>query len=123
MSSDILNAEHKSFADIFPAGNISHHFIGQDQAKGVYAKELRIPAGVWLISHVHNYDHMAILAAGVATLTVNGKEQTLTGPRAVTIKAGEHHKLLAVTDAVWFCIHPTDETDASKVDDAILKSD
>lgn len=111
-----------AFADIFPAGNVSHHFVGQDQAKGVYAKELRIPAGVWLVSHAHAYDHLAVLASGTATLTVDDKEQTITGPCAVTIKAGEHHKLTAVTDAVWFCIHPTDETDADKVDDVILKS-
>src|SRR5882672_6109530 len=43
--------EMHPFADIFPAGNISHHFVGQDQAKGVYAKELHIPAGFKLVSH------------------------------------------------------------------------
>lgn len=111
------------FAEIFPAGNISHHFIGQDQAKGVYAKELRIPAGFRLVSHSHTYDHLAILASGIVRLSVDDRHQLLTGPEAVTIKAGEVHTLRAITAAVWFCIHPTDETDADKVDEAILKAD
>lgn len=119
----------RPFADVFPAANIHHHFVGQDQAKGVYAKELHIPAGFRLVSHSHEYDHLSIIASGVAILTVDGSREhsrstkKLVGPCAVTIKAGKYHTLNAMTDLVWFCIHPTDETDAAKVDDAILKPD
>lgn len=111
----------RPFGDVFPAANIHHHFIGQDQAKGVYAKELRIPAGYRLVSHAHSYDHLSILASGTITLEVGGASRKMVGPCAVTIKAGVHHTLRAYTDVVWFCIHPTDETDADKVDDAILQ--
>lgn len=117
------DAALKPFADVFPAANIHHHFVGQDQAKGVYAKELHIPAGFRMVSHAHPYDHISILASGVITLQVGDQSQQMIGPRALTIKAREHHTLFAHTDAVWFCIHPTDETDAAKVDDAILKPD
>jgi hypothetical protein len=56
-------------------------------------------------------------------LEVDGQSRKIRGPCAVPIKAGEHHTLRAYTDAVWFCIHPTDETDAAKVDDVILSAD
>lgn len=108
------------FAAVFPAANIRHHFIGQGQEKGVYAKELHIPAGFLLVSHSHGYDHLSVLASGTVQITIGGKTETMTGPRAITIRAGEPHTLRAVTKAVWFCIHPTDETDVAKVDDAIL---
>ena len=110
-----------AFADVFPAENIRHHFIGQDQNKGVYAKELHIPAGFTLVSHRHPYDHMSILASGRVCLSLGTHHQYLTGPYALTIEAGQEHTLRALTDAVWFCIHPTEETDAAKVDDVILK--
>jgi quercetin dioxygenase-like cupin family protein len=116
-----LTGRMKPFPDAFPADNIRHHFVGQDQARGVYAKELRIPAGVEMVSHSHQYDHLSILARGVVQITIDGVASEMSGPRAMTIKAGEAHTLRAITDAVWFCIHPTDETDAARVDEAILR--
>jgi quercetin dioxygenase-like cupin family protein len=104
-----------------PAAAIRHHFAGQDDAKGMYAKETRIPAGMWLLQHVHAYDHLSILASGVVRLEVDGGVLELHGPRAIAIRKGQSHKVTAITDAVWFCIHPTDETDADKVDDVILR--
>ena len=115
-----MNPEILPFADMFPPDNIHHHFIGQDQARGVYAKELHIPAGFTLVSHRHHYDHLSVLASGRICLTVAGNHQYLTGPLAVTIEAGKDHTLRAITDAVWFCIHPTEETDPSRVDEVIL---
>lgn len=114
----------KPFAEVFPAANVRHHFVGQDAARGVYAKELHIPAGFMLVSHSHPYDHLSILAAGVVTLTRDGVlPAELRGPCAVTVAAGVEHALHAITDAVWFCIHPTptDATDADQVDAAILQ--
>lgn len=114
----------KPFADVFPAGNVRHHFTGQDRGKGVYAKELRIPAGFVMVSHRHLYDHLSILAGGTVVLSdgVNGG-RTLTGPCAVTIAAGMDHSLVALTDAVWFCVHPTDETNPDAVDATLVEKD
>ena len=38
---------------------IQHHFGG-----GVYAKETFIPAGKWLVQHIHKFDHLSVLAQG-----------------------------------------------------------
>ena len=104
------------FADAFPSGNIRHHFIG-----GVYAKELLIPAGFRLVSHRHKYDHLSILASGAVWLTIDDKTRLATGPCALNIPAGKEHMVQAETDAVWFCIHPTDETDYAKVDETLIE--
>lgn len=116
----VMEAALKPFADVFPTENIRHHFTGQDDAKGIYAKELHIPAGMMLASHEHEYDHLSILASGTIHLTLGGITRVWRGPVALTISKGKAHTLLAITDAVWFCIHPTDETDEAKVDDVIL---
>jgi len=110
------------FAEAFPSENVRHHFIGQDHARGVYAKEVRIPAGCEIVSHSHTYDHLAVLASGTIRLVVgDAPGLTLTGPRALCVVAGAAHSVLALTDAVWFCVHPHDETDAATVDAIILK--
>jgi quercetin dioxygenase-like cupin family protein len=103
----------RPFAEAFPAENVSHHFAG-----GVYAKELRIPAGYKLVSHSHPYAHLSILASG--TVMLDDAATMVTGPQALTIEAGVRHSVAAVTDAIWFCIHSTAETDPDKVDAVIL---
>lgn len=104
-----------------PGAGIRHHFVGQDDAKGIYAKETRIPAGMWLRQHRHAYDHLSILASGYVRVELDRETHLLSGPAAFTVRKGQSHKVTAITDAVWFCIHPTDETDADKVDDVILQ--
>lgn len=109
------------FSDGFPKSDICHHFVGQADGKGIYAKQLRVVAGTTLITHTHTYDHISILASGSVMLTVDGAAREVRGPRLIVIEKGKPHGVVAITDAVWFCIHPTDETDADNVDSAILK--
>jgi hypothetical protein len=91
--------------------DITHHFGG-----GTYVKETHIPAGWVLVSHKHTYDHLSILASGNAA--INGR--TFTGPAVMTIAAGEHHSVKAITNCVWYCIHATEETDPAKVDQTLI---
>lgn len=112
-----------SFVEHFPHQNIHHHFIGQGQDKGVYAKELHIPAGFHLISHKHRYDHLSILASGEAWLHQGANSRLVRGPCAISIPAHEPHEVRAVTNLVWFCIHPTDETDADAIDETLIEKE
>ena len=94
---------------------IQHHF-----SSGVYAKKTVIPAGMALVQHKHAFDHLSVLASGTVQITVDGDTKTVTGPACLTIEAGKHHGVKAVTDAVWYCIHATDCTDESKVDEVLI---
>jgi quercetin dioxygenase-like cupin family protein len=95
---------------------IEHHF-----SDGVYAKEMRIPANHYVKKHVHDYSHISILAAGMVLLKFDGKSQIIQAPACITIPAGVEHVIDAITDAVWYCIHATEETDPEKVDQVLVK--
>ncbi len=95
---------------------IEHHF-----SDGVYAKEMRIPAKHYVKKHVHGYTHLSVLALGTVILKMNGEAKLLNAPACITIPAGVEHVIDAVTDAVWYCIHATEETDPDKVDQALIK--
>lgn len=103
------------FEDVFPAENVKCHLVG-----GVYAKEIRIPAGFRLMSHRHHYDHLSILASGIVTVTVDGVARDYSGPTTLTIAAGKNHEVEAVTEAVWFCIHATDVRHVDDVDQTLI---
>ena len=94
---------------------IAHHF-----SSGVYAKETRIPAGKWLIQHSHKYDQLSVLAQGTIELVVDGVSTVMSAPNCLTVAAGKHHGVRAVTDVVWYCIHATNCTDESEVDDVLI---
>ena len=94
---------------------IAHHFGG-----GMYAKETRIPAGMVLVQHKHNFDHLSILASGTVELLVDGVRSEMTGPSCLTIQANKHHGVKALTDVVWFCCHATDCMDLDHVDEVLI---
>lgn len=92
-----------------------HHF-----SSGVYAKQMHLPKGYMAISHQHNYDHLSVLASGKVIVKTDDGQQEYTAPVAITIVKHKNHAITALEDAVWFCIHATDETDTDKVDEVII---
>lgn len=80
---------------------IKHHF----SAGGVYAREQTLEMGHEVEKHVHDYDHLSYLAHGIACVDVEGELQTLHAPCMLEIKAGKKHRIYAVTDITWLCIH------------------
>ena len=92
-----------------------HHF-----SSGVYAKQMHLPKGYMAISHQHNYDHLSVLASGKVVVKTDDGEQEYTAPVAITIAKHKNHAITALEDAVWFCIHATNETDETKVDEVII---
>lgn len=95
--------------------NIAHFFGG-----GVYAKETLVKAGQILVQHKHEHEHLSILASGTVEVQVDGKRWEVTGPACLTIEAGKHHGVKALTDVAWYCIHATDCTDERDVDEVLI---
>jgi quercetin dioxygenase-like cupin family protein len=95
--------------------HLVHHFGG-----GVYAKETRIPAGVALEQHVHPFDHLSILASGRAKIVAGEEFMLRDGPAVLLIRKGIKHKVHAITDITWLCVHATEETDPEKIDHVLV---
>lgn len=94
---------------------IVHHF-----SAGLYARQMLLPAGHFAVTHAHEYDHLSILASGHVLVDVDGAITDLKAPACIEIKAGKHHRITAVEDAIWFCIHATDETDVERIDEVLI---
>lgn len=92
--------------------NIRHHF-----SAGVYAKEMSLPRGRSVETHSHAYEHMSLLGAGVALIEGDGIAPiTYHAPACIVIPAKKKHKITAIEDVTWYCIHATEETDVKKID-------
>jgi quercetin dioxygenase-like cupin family protein len=93
-----------------------HHF-----SDGLYAKEMHIPKGFVAGTHAHSFSHLSMLAKGRVKVTTDDYNCEYIAPACIEIKAGIHHMIEALEDAVWFCIHATDETDPEKVDKVLIE--
>jgi len=103
-------------AGIDAALEIEHHF-----AHLVYAKRAVLRKGRYVEQHIHHYTHLGILATGSVMVIVDGVSTRHEAGSVITVKAGSVHGIEALEDSIWFCVHGTDETDPSKVDEIILK--
>jgi quercetin dioxygenase-like cupin family protein len=79
---------------------IKHHSAG-----GVYMREQSLAAGNEVEKHEHPYDHLSFLCSGSAIVDIDDDIQHLEGPCALEVKAGKKHRIRAITDIVWLCIH------------------
>jgi len=103
---------------------IVHHFPSNGvTSSGVYIREATLRAQSTVDTHLHTYDHWGVLVSGSAAVDVNGVVVVYDGLSIIDIKANKEHKITALTDIVWLCIHATDETDPSKIDEVLIKGE
>lgn len=94
---------------------VTDHF-----APGVYARQLFMPAGTFVVGHVHKTSHLNILLTGRARVLMDGVVHDLAAPFTFRSGEGVQKVLYILEDCTWMTIHPTDETDAEKVREAII---
>jgi quercetin dioxygenase-like cupin family protein len=96
--------------------DIQHYF-----ADNLYAKQAHIPAGLRLGKHTHAYTHLSILAKGEVYVYVDDIRHYYQAPACIEIKANLVHEVEALSDVTWYCVHATDETDETKVDEVLIQ--
>ncbi len=92
-----------------------HHF-----APHQYLRLLQIPAGACLTGMMHAHEHLSILASGTIRVTTDDGMKTISGPMIVHAKAMTKRAAVALTDAVWINVVPTDLTDPDEIQRAII---
>jgi quercetin dioxygenase-like cupin family protein len=95
---------------------IQHHF-----SDGLYAKEMQLPKDHYAVSHKHIYDHLSILSKGKVIIEIDNVKKEYIAPACINIVAGVEHKIIAIEDSFWYCIHATSETDIAMVDNVLIE--
>jgi len=96
---------------------VQGHFF----SSGIYARQMLIPKGHLAQQHSHTYDHMSILASGHVIVTSDENSIEYIAPACIEIKANIKHRVLALKDSVWFCIHATSATDIEEIEIAAIQ--
>ena len=86
-------------------------------SKGVYARELHIPAGTVLTGKVHKYENLNILSQGrMSVFMEDGTVLNVQAPYTVVSPPGTRRAAFAHSDCVWTTIHGTEEKDVDVIE-------
>lgn len=85
---------------------VQHYF-----SDGVYAREIKIPAGVILTGEIHKFRQLNILSFGEMSVYTEQGIQRVSAPFTVVSPPGTKRIAYTHTECVWTTIHGTDETD------------
>ncbi len=92
-----------------------HHF-----APGIYARELRIPAGVLLTGKIHKTEHLNMLVKGRIEISNAEGSKEMIAPQIFVSPPGTKRAGYAHEDSVWVTIHATTETDLEQLERDIV---
>lgn len=97
---------------------IVHHF-----SKGIYAREMQMPAGSLLVGKIHKHENLSILSAGEVSVLSQDGIMRIKAPYTFVATAGAKRVIYAHTDTVWTSIHGTDEKDVEKIEEEFIAKD
>lgn len=83
---------------------VKHHF-----SKGVYARELHIPANTTLTGEIHKFENLNILSQGSMLVSIEEGVIQVDAPFTVVSPAGTKRIAHTLTDCIWTTIHGTEE--------------
>lgn len=113
--SDIQKLE-AAFLDLPQADcPITHRF-----APGIYIREVRMPAGSYVIGHHHTTDHLNIMLSGHLTiLNEDGTKTDLKAPQTFIAPSGRKIAYIH-EDVIWQNVFATDERDVETLESMFL---
>ncbi len=92
--------------------------VRESLAGGLYLRELFVPKGTLATGKIHKVPHFNIIVKGIVSVVGEGKR--LEAPYWFSSPGGTKKAIYAHTDTVWITVHPTEETDISKIEEALI---
>lgn len=94
--------------------------INNYHCEGNYAREIFIKAGICMIGKIHKHEHINVISAGRCVVVTEEGREVLQAPTTFISQAGIKRAVYALEDTVWTTIHPTNETDLTKIEDEVI---
>jgi hypothetical protein len=105
--SQTLVAQPQSRPSLKDLAKIKHIF-----GPNVYIKAFFVPQGITVVTKAFLEDHVTILAQGsVVVEDPDGIKTKYVAPAHTVFQQATRYRCTCLEDAVWYCVHPTEETD------------
>ena len=107
LESQTLVARPQSRPSLKDLAKIKHIF-----GPSVYIKAFFVPRGMTVVTKAFLEDHVTILAQGTVVVEdPDGIKTKYLAPAHTVFQQATRYRCTCIEDAVWYCVHPTKETD------------
>ena len=90
-------------------------------SRGVYLREIHMPAGTFIIGQQHKTTHFNIILKGSAAVHIDGEERIISAPCTFESGPGVRKVLLILEDMIWQTVHVTNETDLGVLEELLIE--
>jgi len=90
--------------------------------KGLYCREIFMPAGTEIVSHVHHTQHQWVALIGKTLVFIDGEWRCILAPDRGVTEPGTQRVLRTITDCTWLTFHPTGRMPENNTEEEILKA-
>ena len=97
---------------------LHHHFC-----EGVYAREMRIPAGVVVVGKTHVRDCINFIMKGECEVVSAEEKARIKAPHVFVSPAGTKRAMVAISDLIWITVHASNERDLDKLEAELIRED
>lgn len=94
---------------------VKHHF-----APGLYAREIFIPKGSYVVGKTHRYAHLTTVSKGRILVASEFGNLEVVAPSTFMSKPGIKRVGVALEDTIWTTYHPTSETDLAAIEADVI---
>jgi len=91
--------------------------------EGFYLREVNAPAGQFLISKIHKFDHPYFLMEGECCVLTEDGPLRIKAPYYGITKAGTKRIVYVNSNIKWVTVHATDSTNLEKIEEEIIAKD
>lgn len=116
-----LPVEQRRSRDDYP---LTHRFtksLIDGRPRGLYVREVRVPASNFILTERHKTQHPFVVSAGACSIwTPENGVVRIEAPHTGITEPGTQRLILVHEDTVWTTFHPTDETDVDKIEEQLI---
>jgi hypothetical protein len=87
---------------------------------GIYAREMKAPAGIVITGKVHEFDHINILSEGEISVMTDDGMKRVKAPYTFESKSGIRRIGYTHTPITWTSIHATEMTDINELEKTLF---
>jgi len=89
-------------------------------AKGLYVREITVPAGMLTVTKIHKFSHPAFLLEGEMSIMEEWGPRRVSAPAYFITRAGTKRVIYHHTKVVLVTVHATEEQDTEKIEEEII---
>jgi hypothetical protein len=89
-------------------------------AKGLYVRQITMPANMLFVTKIHKFSHAAFILSGDVTIMEEDGPRRINHPCYFITKAGTKRIVFTHEETVWVTVHCTEKTDITEIEDEII---